>query len=162
LALSPKIGIVVDARPYLPASMRSIDRVRMAVNVVESQGKAIALDGEHGVDRHGMTGGWVANGRQHPRRVSLLGAICIVFQPPQALAVEEGAAEALEVSAAWVAGLADGFVGEVTVPHLTKLNRELYKVGLRAGHLLFAEVTVECPECGARRYRRDERCSVCR
>jgi hypothetical protein len=159
--LSPKIGIRVDVGAYVAASMRPVDRVRMAVNVVESQGKYIALDGEHGVDRHGMTGGWVANGRQHPRRVSLLGAICLVFQPPQALAVEEGAAEALEVSETWVAGLADGFLGEISVAHLARPSRELYKVGLRAGHLLFAEVTSECAECGARRYRRDDRCAVC-
>jgi hypothetical protein len=158
--LSPKIGLVIDARPYAAASLRPIDKARMAVNVVESQGMRIALDGEHGVGRNGMTGGWVADGRQRPRRVSLLGAICVVMQPMMALACEEGAAEALEVSEDWVAGLADGFLGEINSDQLRRPSRELYLVGVRAGHLLFAEVTVECAECGMRRYRRDERCGA--
>jgi hypothetical protein len=160
--LSPKIGLSVDLRPYAAASMRPLDRVRMAVNVVESDGKRIALDGTHGVGRHGMTGGWIADGLQRPRRVSLLGAICLVFQPPEATVVEAGVAEALEMPEDWVAGLADGFVGEINVAHLVHKSRARYEVGLRAGHLLFGEVTIECAECGTRRYRRDDRCSACR
>lgn len=160
--MSPKIGIAFDARPYAAHSLRPLDRARMAVNVVESQGMRIALDGEHGVGRHGLTGGWVADGRQHPRRVSLLGAICIVCQPPMSLAVEEGVAEALETSEDWVAGLAHGFLGEVDNEQLRRPSRELYLVGVRAGHLLFAETTVECTACGTRRYRQDGPCRICR
>lgn len=160
--MSPKIGIKVDISPYAAASMRPIDRVRMAVNVVESDGKRIALDGTHGVGRGSITGNWVADGLQRPRRVSLLGAICLVMQPPIATVVEDGVVEALEMPADWVAGLADGFVGEINVALLGRVTRDRYEVGLRAGHLLFAEVTVECAECGERRYRRDERCPACR
>ena len=156
--MSPKIGIVVDVRPYAAASGRPIDRARVAVNVVESQGMRIALEGDHGVSR-GFTGGWSADGRQHPRRLSLLGAICFVFQPlGGGDVVEDGAVEALETSRDWVIGLADGFRGDISVPQLAFPSRRLYEVGLRAGHLIFAEVTVECAECGERRYRRDEHC----
>jgi hypothetical protein len=152
----------INVRDYAATSLRPIDRVRMAVNVVTSQGMRIAIDGVHGVGRHGMTGGWIADGRQHPRRVSLLGAVCLVCQPIEALVVEEGVAEALDVHEIWVQGVADGFLGEVNDRALRLPTRELYLVGLRAGHLLFAEVTVECAECGTRRALGDGECALCR
>jgi hypothetical protein len=167
--VSPKIGILIDTRKYAAASLRPLDRARMAVNVVESQGMRVALDlDDHGV-RSVIGGGWVAASRYSPRRVSVLGAICIVFQPSLrtplttiASDLEPAAATALDVAPVWLAGMRDGLDGQADAGPLGDLRRALYLDGLRAGHLLFAELTVECSECGGRRYHREQRCSACR
>lgn len=160
--MSPKIGMALDARPYVARSLRPIDQVRMVANVVESQGMRVALDGEHGVGRHRITGGWIADGPYRPRRVSLLGAVCLVMQPPMSLTVEDGALEALDVSEGWLTGLWHGFHNEADVLLLGGPCRALYLDGVRAGHLLFAEMTIECEACGERRHRSDVVCRGCR
>lgn len=160
--MSPKIGMKLDARPYAATSLRPLDRVRMAINVVESQGMRVTLDDDHGVGRHKITGGWIADGPYRPRRVSLLGAICLALQPMSGDTVEGGAACALEVSADWLWGLWDGFQNGVQVSILQGPAGELYLDALRGGHMVFAEVTTECPECGERRHRREHECHACR
>jgi hypothetical protein len=155
--LSPKIGTSVGVRAYLSPSLRPLDLVRMAANVVEAQGLHVAIDGEHGVQRDAA--GWAAERRR--KQVSLFGAICLVLQPTGSSEVEAGAAEALNTSPTWVTGLAHGFAGEVDGSWLERFDRGLYLEGLRAGHLIFGEITRECPSCGGRRGRADEECAAC-
>lgn len=159
--MSPKIGLLLDVRSSAALGLRPIDRVRMAIAVCEAGGMKVALDGSHGVVRHRITGNWIARGPWIPPRVGPLGAVCVVDQPMAGDDVEAGAAEALEVSGDWLRGLRDGFEGEACVDLITGPSRELYLDGVRSGHIIFAEVTVECRECGTRRHRRDERCSDC-
>lgn len=156
--MSPKIGTSIGVMHYLPASLRPIDLVRMAVNVVESQGLHVALTGDHGVRRI-VSGGWTAEGRR--AQVSLFGALCLVLQPPRSSEVDAGAVEALRSSPTWATGLAHGFAGEVEGSWLERFDRRLYLEGLRAGHLIFGEVTKECAACGVRRGRADGECQAC-
>jgi hypothetical protein len=157
--MSPKIGTSVSVKHYLPASLRPLDLVRMAANVLEAQGLHVALDGTHGVGRNAVTGGWASDRRR--AQVSLFGAICLVLQPSQSSEIDAGVAEALNMSPPWVTGLGHGFAGEADAAWLERFDRRLYLAGLRAGHLLFGELTKECADCGERRGRGDELCPVC-
>ena len=159
--MSPKIGMRFKVGGYATVTRRPLDRARVAVNVVEAQGMRVVLDGEHGVGQHAITRGWVAEGPHHPRRVSILGAVCLAWQPQEGPTVEAGALEALDVSPDWLRGLWDGFHAGADVEQLTGPSRELYLDGLRAGHLLFAELTTECRECGKRRHKNAPICRGC-
>lgn len=161
--VSPRISTRLNAGVFLVPSRRPLDRVRVAVNVVESQGMRVDLGGEHGVGQHSVTRAWIADSAYRPRRLSILGALCYVNQPQAGPDLEHGACEVLEdASPDWVRGLWDGFHGGADLALLAGPSRELYLDGLRAGHLVFAEITVECPECGERRHRRDEICRGCK
>jgi hypothetical protein len=161
--MSPKIGIVIDTRGYImPSSLRPLDRLRAACNVAETEGKRIRFDGAHGVARHSVTGGWFALNTLDPRRVSPLGAALLVAQPNRKDDdIIAATAEALNASVDWVWGMWDGFENVVQTGRLQGPSKDVYQYGLRAGHLLFGELTVECIECGERRYRRDLTCHTC-
>lgn len=160
--MSPRIGMGLGLWPFAEAAsaMRPLDRARAAVLVVEAQGIRVAVGEEHNVGKHEVTHGWVID-RPQLRTVSLVGAICLALQPVDGDEVEDGAAAALECSVDWLAGLRDGWESDAQTTLLTGASRELYLDGVRAGHLLFGEMTVECRECGERRYVRVESCLAC-
>lgn len=160
MRLSPKIGMGVNVSGWAPRTARAIDRLRATVATIEGQGMKLSVQREHGVGRHAATGGWVADGPYRPRRVSLAGAVCLALQPPQGLGPEDGAASALDVAPEWMLGVLDGWDGEAQVEPLQGAAREHYLDGLRAGHLIFAELTAECQGCGTRLYRQDS-CRAC-
>jgi hypothetical protein len=153
----------LDVGAWTPRSQRPIDKLRAAVRAVEDQGLRICLDCDHGVGRHAVTGGWVADTPYRPRRVSLAGAVCLVLQPAQGLVVEEAAAAALDVAWEWFLGALDGWQADPygQASALVGASREHYRDGLRAGGVLFAELTIECSACGARRYHQDPKCGAC-
>lgn len=157
--VSPRISAGIDITGWVPRSLRPLDRVRAAVAIVEAQGLKLSLQREHGVGRHQVTGSWVAEGPYRPRRVSLAAAVCLVLQP-EGLEPEDGAAAALDVAAEWVSGMLDGWDGDAHVEPLQGAAREHYLDGLRAGHVLFAELTSECGGCGGRSYGKDS-CRAC-
>lgn len=158
--MSPRIGTTLVLGPHaqLAAARRPIDRVRAAVAVVEGQGIHVRAGAEHNVGKHEVTHGWVID-RPRRRSVSIVGAICLAMQPVDGDEVEDAAASALECSADWLSGLRDGWEGDAQTTLLDGASRSLYLDGVRAGHLLFGEVTIECEACGARRYRVGPRCA---
>jgi hypothetical protein len=163
LTVSPKIGMGIDITSWRPRSRRPLDKLRAAARQIEAQGLVICLDCDHGVGRHEHTGNWLADGRHVPRRVSIAGAVCLALQPVHGLHVEEAAAAALEVSWDWFLGVLDGWGNDPQTVLLEGASQALYRDGVRCGHLLFAELTVECPDCGVRIYHQDgERCRDCR
>lgn len=158
------IGLVVDVGKFLPRSTRPRDQLRAAIEIVEAQGVHLCVGGcdEHGVYRHPVTGGWAVDCPKHPRLVTLAGAVCLAFQP-QGMGefsrdVIEMAASTLDTSADWIRGLLDGWECEARPTILAGPTRRLYLDGVRAGHLLFGEFTIECPSCGTHRYRKERDC----
>jgi hypothetical protein len=159
--MSPKISMTVNVGEWTPRSRRPIDKIRAAVKAVESQGIRICLDCDDGVSRHLTTGGWVADSRYRPKRVSIAGAVCLVLQPAQGLTIEEGAAAALDVSWDWWVGVLDGWQADAQSVLLCGASRDHYRDGMRVGSLLYAELTVECVDCGERRNHKEQLCRSC-
>lgn len=161
--MSPKIGTTVGLAPFAQAAEAAtpIDLVRAAVRICEAQGIRVGAAASigHNVGRHEITRGWVVDG---PRRViSLAGAVCVALQPLDGEEVEDAAAIALEASWPWLCGLWDGWEGDAQTTMLTGMARPLYLDGVRAGHLLFGEMTVACARCGLRRFTADAVCGNC-
>ena len=153
--------MVVDLA-RVPVGNRPADRLRAAVGLVNAQGIRVRAGiNPQVVARHRITGTWRLESRERPRAASLLGAVCLAFQPLTGGEVQEGAAAALEASWDWICGVCDGFEGEASTILLAGASRALYLDGVREGHLVFAEVHQRCLDCGAWMHRLDSECSAC-
>jgi hypothetical protein len=160
--VSPKIGISVALRGWRRATRTPTAKVNAAL--IRMRGQHIELRyGDHGVLPCPFAGGWCLDRMAVPRGVNIIGAVLLAFQPeaagddPQA-----AAAEALEVSAAWVEGLADGWDCEPqSQVLLSGSGRGDYRQGYEAGMEARFRATVVCPDCGARRFRTIPSCGGC-
>jgi hypothetical protein len=157
--VSPKIAVVIPVARFAPASDRPLDRLRASLQAVESQGIRVRVQDDSGVERSTLGGGWRCVRTAHPRKVSLVGAVCLAMQPQGSSDPEVAAEEALGVTNTWLVGVVDGW--ENAAPTLRFEDPDaaaLYRAAVRCGHVLHVEHTVECPACFERRFPLDDDC----
>lgn len=160
--MSPKITTSISLVGLAPASDRPLDILRAAFRMALEQGLRVRAQEEPGVEL-AIGGAWRAT--HHRREVNLVGAVAMALQPIPT-SKEEGpdvaAARALGVTWMWVLGAVDGWACDPNAQLLTGADRDAYLVGLRAGGLLFAEMTIECPVCEKRRLPVGDDCDCTR
>jgi len=160
--LSPKSIASVSLLGLTPASDRPLDILRAAFRLALQQGLRVRAQEEPGVEL-AMGGAWRAT--HHRREVNLVGAVAMALQPIPT-SREEGAdvavARALGVTWTWVLGAVDGWGCDPNAQLLTGPDREAYLDGVRAGGLLYAEMTIDCPACETRRLPVDDDCDCTR
>lgn len=158
--MSPRIGTTITLAQLVPASDRPLDILRAACRIAIAQGLRIRAQEESGVALAELGVGWRTT--HHRREVNLAGAVVMARQPEPLSREDQAdvvAARVLDVTWMWVLGAVDGWSNEPNPQLLTGVDRDVYLLGVRAGGLVFAELTIECPCCGDRRLPLDDDCS---
>ena len=156
--MSPKISTTIDLAKLAPASTRPRDLLLACFHQAVARGLRVRDRGGYGagIERDPETGQWVPG---PDLTVDLAGAVALALQPDRRAPGREGedpdivmAARALDVHWWWMLGAIDGFANASTPTLEQGASRSDYRDGVRAGHLLYAAVTIDCPVCGTRRF----------
>ncbi len=150
--MSPKIGLGINVSPWMDRPNTSREKVRVAIAHMDAQGIKI-LQGDPGVRRAGLAGGWEIDPLRRPGpAVNLTGAVLLAYQ---AIASEDEdlcavAARECGTQMLWCCGLDDGWDGGVpNAYYLQSFQRALYWDGYETGRRILHDHTVKCSTCGS-------------
>lgn len=161
--MSPGISMAMSVTGWASDARIPAKKIMAAIERCEGQGISLCY-GDHGVSAS-LLGGW-----QQDRRaifgVNLVGAVVLAFQPEAAEHEAHpdpmlAAALALQVPAAYVHGMVDGWERAVqSETWLSNVHRSHYLNGYEAGMEGRFTATTLC-DCGTRRFRSEPECPSC-